>query len=106
MMEDNRRESPRVQLERNVMLSGGYMSPQFSQTRDISAEGAFVELGENSLVFGTMVEMALSVQGEEGNSVYKIPAKVTRVTDNGVGIQFDGLDVDAYSVILGLLYAA
>lgn len=106
MTESNRRESPRVQLERNVMLSGGYMSPQFSQTKDISAEGAFVELGENSLVFGTSVEMALSVQDDDGNSVYKIPAKVTRVTENGVGIKFDGLDVDAYGVILGLLYAA
>jgi len=106
MMVDNRRESPRVNLERDVMLSGGYMSPQFSQTRDISAEGAFVVLGENSLVFGTKVEMALSIQGEKGNSVYKIPARVMRVTEDGVGLRFEGLDVDAYSVVLGLLYAA
>lgn len=106
MLDENKRESPRISLERDVMLSGGYMSPQFSQTRDISAEGAFVELGENNLVYGTKVEMALSIQDEKGNSVYKIPAKVMRVTDSGVGLKFDGLDVDAYSVVLGLLYAA
>jgi hypothetical protein len=88
------------------MLSGGFMSPQFSQTRDISAEGAFVELGENSLVYGAKIEMALSIQKDKGNSVYKIPARVMRVTEGGVGLKFEGLDVDAYSVVLGLLYAA
>lgn len=106
MLEENRRESPRVSLERDVMLSGGFMSPQFSQTRDISAEGAFVELGENSLVYGAKIEMALSIQNDKGNSVYKIPARVMRVTEGGVGLKFEGLDVDAYSVVLGLLYAA
>ena len=88
------------------MLSGGYMSPQFSQTRDISAEGAFVELGENNLVYGTQVELAISIPTDKGNNVYRIPGRIVRITDDGVGLQFDNLDVDAYSILLGLMYAA
>ncbi|GMR20072.1 MAG: hypothetical protein BMS9Abin36_0667 [Gammaproteobacteria bacterium] len=105
-MSTDKRESARMALRREVLLGGRHLSNQFCQTRDISPEGVFVETGETSLVVNNEVELVMSLPAQDGQKDYRLPARVARVTGEGVGLQFKRLGVDTFSAVLGLLYAA
>lgn len=104
-MEANKRESARVPMAREVMLKGDYFSPQFCQLRDISAEGAYVDLGLHSLRRGMSVEMSLTIAEADRNRVLRLNAQIARVTEEGAGLRFAELDMPSQSAVLGLVYA-
>lgn len=105
-METDRRENMRVKLTREVMLSADRMAALFCETRDISTEGMYIEMGETNLTRDTVVEVTISLPVGEEEKTHKLRARVMRVSDTGAGLQFDGLEVGEYSALLGLMYAA
>lgn len=105
-MQTDRRETPRIQLERDVVINASKSEPQFCAIRDISPEGVFVETGGRPLSRTAKVQIAISLPAGESQRLYHLPAKVMRVTDDGMALQFDELGVDSYGAILGLMVVA
>ena len=104
-MQANKRESTRVSMAREVMLKGDHLSPQFCKLRDLSPEGAFVELETESLRRGMNVEMSMTVADTDRNRVLRINARIARVTEEGAGLRFAEMDMSSQGAVLGLVYA-
>ena len=105
-MQTDRRETPRVQLERDVVINANKSEPQFCAIRDISPEGVFVETAGRPLISTGKVQIAISLPVGNSQKLYHLPAKVMRVTEEGAGLRFDELGVDSYGAILGLMVVA
>ena len=106
MSNADRRETLRVRMTREVIVNTNGSEAQFCRLRDISPEGLFVEPMDTPLPADARVKVAISLPSGNSSKVYHLPAKVMRVTDDGAGLQFNGLGVDSYSAILGLMYVA
>lgn len=66
------------------------------RTRDISLNGAFVEVQEMQPAVSAPVELVFRL-GEPGQYTrYKVPAKVARSTGEGIGVMFEELDVSSF----------
>ena len=67
------------------------------QTSDISFGGVFLELGHTPPPVDSTVDLVFHC-GSAGDTRarYKLPAKVVRVTDRGVGVMFRDFDAAAF----------
>ena len=74
------------------------------ETTDISLEGAFLSGPVTPFGPEALVELKLWLEYDGIGREYTLPAKVVRVTSEGAGVVFRGLDIGAYSALLGQLY--
>lgn len=85
-----KRHHPRKAFRLNVRMSHGGSSSEYF-ARDISLGGVFVETTEK-LEAGQKVEISLPFANQ--NRHIKMNGKVVRITDDGIGIQFDIFAID------------
>jgi hypothetical protein len=85
-----KRHYPRKSFRLCVMMSHGQITREH-QARDISLGGIFVETTEK-LAPGQVVQLSLPFANQDRR--IKMTGKVVRVTDDGVGVQFDIYDID------------
>ena len=85
-----KRHHPRRAFRLCVKMSHGGISSEH-QARDISLGGIFVETSEK-LMPGQKVEISLPFANQDRH--IKMNGKVVRVTDDGVGVQFDIFAID------------
>jgi len=104
-MSNERRESPRTVLNRDVVLKTSHASPLFCTINNISAEGAYLELGDHRLLLNTQVQMSMAMPAGQQPALLELSANIARVTDNGVGLHFVNMDIDHYGTVLGLVYS-
>ena len=76
--------------------------------RDISLDGAFIEIENFALVKGTKLDLVLRVLREEKTTACPLPAEVVRVEKDGAALMFGGLDQHVENVLgnIGLAYSA
>ena len=104
-MSKERRESPRKVLNRDVLLKTRHSSPFLCTINNISAEGAYLELGDHNLLLTTHVLMSRAMPAGEHSASRELSANIARVTDSGVGLNFVDMDIDHYGTVLGLVYS-
>ena len=86
----DKRRYTRVPFERNVKLySSDYTSRQYN-AKNLSLGGMFVE-GEG-LAVGQDCRIELHETGERASLIYKICGKVVHAAEDGLGVQFVGME--------------
>ncbi len=105
--ESERRDNPRIRVTRPVVLHHTKYGTEAGLIRDISLDGVFVESDWKNLPTFTAVELTVTLRSGEQRIIkeYRLPAVVSRRTENGFGLKFDHLDMEAYSALLELLYS-
>jgi hypothetical protein len=103
-MSKERRESPRKVLNRDVVLKTRRSSPLFCTINNISADGAYLELGDHNLLLDTHVLMSITMPAGQHPASLELSANIARVTDSGVGLHFVNMDINHYASVLGLVY--
>ncbi len=65
-------------------------------TTDISFGGVFLELNQRALPVDSAVDLVFRCESPEGEARHKLPAKIVRVTDQGIGVMFRDFDAAAF----------
>lgn len=75
--------------------------------RDISLKGAFVEATPDDLPYANSpVEIGVTLR-HDGNPKYcRIPARISRITENGAAVSFSDVGMDVYSSLVSIVYEA
>jgi len=72
--------------------------------RDISLDGAFVEVKDFGVAVGTDVDLVLKVRSGQDHSHCRLSATILRVEEDGVAIKFHDLDNRSYQVLFDIVY--
>lgn len=101
-----RRDSQRVPIMLDAVLN--YQAQVMICTiRNISLNGAFIEGTPQGLpYFNAPVELGLTLTTGGETKQHRIPAKIRRITDGGVGLTFGDVGMDAYFSLVNLVYNA
>jgi len=73
--------------------------------RNISLDGAFVEVKDFDVAVGTDVDLVLKVRSGQKRSHCRLPANILRVDEDGVAIKFHDLDNRSYQVLFDIVYS-
>ncbi|KPK47246.1 MAG: hypothetical protein AMJ84_05105 [Acidithiobacillales bacterium SM23_46] len=105
-MSKERRENQRLPVEFDAVLN--YQQHAIICTvRDISLNGAFVETMPDSLpTRNTHVEIGFSVLTNGQNRYLRIPGRIAYIKDNGAGVRFSEVGMDAYMNLVDMVYEA
>ncbi len=71
--------------------------------RDISLDGAFIEIESFGLVKGTKLDLVLRVLREEKTTACPLPAEVVRVEKDGAALMFGGRDQHVYNMLADIV---
>ncbi|OGI45375.1 MAG: hypothetical protein A2151_01570 [Candidatus Muproteobacteria bacterium RBG_16_65_34] len=102
----NDRTEPRAKIPFTALVNYGLTYSAPWRVRDLSPNGAFVEMSTTDIPQGAFVEFVLRFAYKGRNVEHRLPAKVVRVEPNGVALGFGAYDDAAYTDIVNLLYAA
>jgi len=100
-MNNNKRSSIRKPLDLYVDVYHFDEHLGHTQTRDISLDGAFIESCSRELCPNDMLELHIHVHDNERTPLH-LKAKVVRLSDKGVGVQFDYGDLE-YRRLLNII---
>lgn len=105
--EENRRDNPRINVTRPVVVIQAGKGAEAGWIRDVSLDGAFVQSQWKDLPTFTAVDISVTLSTGEQRTVkeYHLPATVARCTEEGLGVKFNHLDMESYSALLDLLYS-
>jgi hypothetical protein len=74
------------------------------QTRDISLNGAFVEVHQLQPTVSAPIDLVFRL-GQPGQyTKYKVPGKVARATGEGIGVMFEELDISSFRSLREVLH--
>ena len=102
MQQSERRWSSRKPISINVALVYDRIGLLPCKTRDLSVEGMFVRAGHVSLSEGINVDAVLTGQAHPGFQLH-LPARIVRVSSDGVGLRFHNFDIDTYNLLRAVL---
>jgi hypothetical protein len=77
---------------------------QTFRTRDLSLEGAFIEIKPHRPGQQERIEIALKMSVNGVPNVYRFDAHVTRVAPGGVGMSFDRVNRESYAALLECVF--
>ena len=105
-MATERRDTPRIPYALDaVMVGSGGRDPLPCRTRDISLNGAFVQLrGARSHPVGT-VELMVNMPLSADRKPRRFHAQIVHVSANGVGLFFDRTNSEGYVPLIKLVFA-
>ena len=83
-----RRLSKRKSVSHEVILYYSGVGMLRCQTRDVSMDGAFLEMQHVSIPTASEVELALNVVGKTKGGVVRFGGQVVRSGSGGVGVNF------------------
>lgn len=86
-----RRAGTRKPVDQEVMIYHE-QGHRLCKIRDLSLQGAMLDLGWGALTRDVPVELAISLPAAKGKSSYRLPARVSRVTTAGTAISFHELN--------------
>ena len=93
-----RRRNTRLAIVREVLLCCSQLGLVRCKTTDISQSGAFVKTNMVNVDQDIDVDVCFLKTSGKINSVHKVSAKVTRVVDQGLGLQFnEAIDSEWYT---------
>lgn len=68
------------------------------QITDASRHGLFIATDYDDIELNQTVEMEFHLPGRHGNPYRKLKANVVRKADNGLGVDFDGVENDSFTI--------
>jgi hypothetical protein len=102
-MDEDKRKNIRIDFTTRVVLkSEGQKILSDADSRDISLKGMFIKT-DKALKVGTPCDLELVLTGASTNLSIAIKGKVARQGDGGLGVSFDGIDLDSYWHLKNLL---
>lgn len=104
MTSDDRRMGPRRWAQVTAMISHNSLGMARCRLRDISLEGAFVEIGKHMLAQDATVELVLKVRAGKRSQHCRVPATVARVTNEGAALVFDDPDEQLYRTLFDIVH--
>lgn len=101
-MEKRWSERKKLQVDVEVYHQGSLLSSCSSQ--DIGLGGAFIAAEcQKNMPKDTEVELVFQLTEEGINKRHNVHAKVTRVTENGIGLKFCGFDTGVFRSLQELM---
>jgi hypothetical protein len=104
-MKTERRDTPRIPITLEAILSFNNINYQSSITRDISLDGVFVETRRLPPIDNVATELAIKIPTDGRDKYHRFHAQIVRHTGHGVGCSFDMVDTDAYAALLDLVFS-
>lgn len=103
---DERRGNPRMVRQLDVSLHFNSLMLLNCQTRDVSLEGVYVDTGGEILPHNADIDLGLSVEIDGETLQHRMPARVARVDESGVGLNFQFTDYQSFAALVALLDVA
>jgi c-di-GMP-binding flagellar brake protein YcgR len=105
-MKNERRDTPRIPIALETVLTPRDQNYRRVLTRNISLDGAFIETNNGTFDRKQQrVEIAIRLAGTEESRFHRFEAQVVRVTEKGAGVSFDKIDTDAYAALLDFVFS-
>jgi len=102
-MDTEKRKNIRIDFKTRVVLKcAGETISSDADSRDISLKGMFIKT-EKRLAAGTPCDLELILAGVSTNLTLAIKGKVIRQEEDGLGVSFEGIDLDSYWHLKNLL---
>jgi len=101
----DRRLSPRREVDVKAMITHHRLGLTKCRLRNISLEGAFVEVKDFDVAVGTNVDLVLKVRFDQKRTHCRLPANILRVDEDGVAIKFHDLNNRSYHVLFDIMYS-
>jgi len=79
---------------------------QVFRTRDLSLDGAFVEIGPHRLAPKETLEVALKIPVEGADQIYRFNAHIARTAPTGIAMVFDHVNTESYAALMDLVFSA
>jgi hypothetical protein len=93
---EERRKEVRVSFKTEVVLScGDHKIAARADSKDISLNGVFVYTDQR-LPIGSFCNLDIMLTGSSSELSLRIIGKIAREGDEGIGIAFEGMDIDSY----------
>lgn len=99
------RRSLRRRIPMHVVINYGMSYSEAQPVRDLSMNGVFVDMAASELYEGRFVEVVLRYPYKGRRVEHRLPARVRRVSPEGVALRFGPYDDDTYTDLVNLLYA-
>jgi hypothetical protein len=99
------RHSLRRPLNLEVLVNYGLTYSVPWHVRDLSMQGAYIEIESGPLAESAYLEVVLRFQYKGERLELRLPATVERVEGKGMAVRFGYYDDDAYTHLTNLLYA-
>ena len=98
------RLSDRKPVRQRILVHRGAGShSRLGETCDLSMDGAFVHMDAHGLSPAASVDMLIALRAGEFDEMHRLPARVVRVSPQGVGLQFRGYGDNTYTALINLL---
>jgi len=102
-MRTERRWGLRKAVDVDVVIDNQPACLLHGRIGNISIGGLYVRTTPNALNTNAPVELVLLLHEDGGTRVYRMPAIVVRLTDDGAGLIFDRYNIDAFRTLVFLL---
>jgi hypothetical protein len=99
------RHSLRRPLNLNVLVNHGLTYSIPWQVRDLSLDGAYVEIEDGPLPEASYLEVVLRYFYKDRQMELRLPATVARIDGRGMALRFGYYDDQTYTDLANLLYA-
>jgi PilZ domain-containing protein len=100
-----RRAGTRKAMDVEVTIDSAHCRAVRGKIGNVGFGGLFVQLEAGGLREDARVEILVVLSQETGSRLYRMPAVVARITQNGAGLIFDEYDVTAFRTLVLLLLA-
>lgn len=98
------RLSDRKPIRQRILVHrGAGAQSRLGETCDLSMDGAFVHMDANGLAPPASVDMLIALRAGEFDEMHRLPARVVRISPQGVGLQFGGYGDKTYTALINLL---
>ena len=104
-MKAEQRQSIRRKLPLDILINQDLTYSKRWKVRDLSLNGARLEMSRDEIYPGTTVEAVLTLREHDEYDLHRVPAYVVRSDRDGVALQFRRYDDRTYTALVKLLYS-
>ncbi|MDH5513016.1 MAG: PilZ domain-containing protein [Gammaproteobacteria bacterium] len=105
-MKAEQRQSIRKKVPIDILINRDIAYSKRWKVRDLSLNGAMLEMSRDEISPGTPVEAVLSLREHDEYDLHRVPAYVVRSDKEGVALQFRRYDDRTYTALVNLLYGS
>ena len=88
MSQEDRRTSPRLPVDQDVVLTCHELGFVKGRVLDLSRNGAYVQTGLISVFAHATIGICFVLTDQQNRELVKLDAKVVRTTEDGIGLLF------------------
>jgi hypothetical protein len=104
-MKAEQRQSIRKRIPLNILVNQDLTYSKRWKVRDLSLNGARLEMSKDEISPGTPVEAVLTLREHDEYDIHRVPAYVVRSDRDGMALQFRRYEDRTYTALVNLLYS-